>query len=213
MEKNRIIMWAAIILGIFGFLWLLTTLATGSSGEESRSLNDDITLNEEHVKGNPEGSIIIVEYSDFQCPACASAYPMAAQAVEEFDDVALVYRHFPLRSIHPEAQLAAQAAEAAAMQGQFWEMHDALFNTQSQWSGVEGAGEYFVRLAGSLGLDEEQFRTDMNSDAARDAVGAEAASASALRLRGTPSFFINGEQQQFGTYEQLRSIIEDARNS
>lgn len=209
MEKKRIILWGAVIIGIFGFLWLLTSLAARSTTNMGGAeLSDAIVIENEHVKGNPNASITIVEYSDFQCPACASTYPRVAQTIDDYgDDVRLIYRHFPLSTIHPHARLAAEASEAAGLQGDFWGMHDALFNTQAQWSSSNDPEAFFIRLAESIGLDANMFASDLNSDAVRDAVSEDAKSADALRLGGTPTFFVNNVEQSFPSYGELDALI------
>lgn len=213
---KRILLWVAVALGLLLFLWLLSKLGTapGPTTTTDRTFDEQLVVANEHLIGNPEGTITMVEYSDFQCPYCADMYPTLKRAVEEFpDDVRLIYRHFPLRASHPNAQLAAQASEAAANQGKFWEMHDAIFNTQDQWSANDNPEEFFVRLAVSLGLDENQFKTDLTANDTAQKVNADAQSANKLRLSGTPTIFINEIQYQFSSYGQLKQIIETERKN
>lgn len=177
----------------------------------SGTLYEDVT-EEDHAKGSADAAVTLVEYSDFQCPACRAFHPVIEQLVEEFpEDVRFVYRHFPLRSIHPNAQLAGQATEAAALQGQFFEMHDALFNTQSQWSSLPDPADFFVELAGSLELNQEQFRTDMESSDARNAVNDDLRNGNRSNVQGTPSLFINGNKiSNPRSYEELKGLVEAA---
>ena len=151
----------------------------------------------DHVKGLPAASstVVVMEYSDFQCPACKSYYPVVRQIVTEFEDqITFVYRHFPLTTIHPNAEFAARAAEAASKQGKFWEMHDLLFEKQNEWSSASDIASIFDSYATLLGLDVEQFDKDFRSGEVKDLVKAERAHAIKSGLQGTPTFFVNGEQ-------------------
>lgn len=146
-----------------------------------------------HELGNFESDIRLIEYSDFQCPACKAAEPTVKSIVETFgDQMVLEYRHFPLSSIHPNAEAAAKAAEAAAIQGKFWEMHDELFEHQDAWARSFNPEKYFIEYAKEIGLNVGRFRYDLDSDEVEDRVDADAAEAQNLQLPGTPSFVYNG---------------------
>lgn len=169
-----------------------------------------------HEKGNTESEIRLVEYSDFQCPACKAAAPAVAELVENFgDQFVLEYRHFPLRSIHPNAQIAAQASEAAAVQGKFWEMHDKLFEMQAEWSQSFNPERFFRTYAEELGMNVDRFRFDLESDEVKDRVNANADEAAALSLPGTPAFVFNGEQVDVNTFiaENLDTSALEAAES
>jgi protein-disulfide isomerase len=166
----------------------------------------------DYVEGNASSSVIIVEYSDFQCPACRTYYFMMRELMVEFGDrVALVYHHFPLTEIHQNAEPAARAAEAAGKQGKFWEMHNLLFEKQDEWAKTDDAGTMFESYATLLGISVEQFRTDFSSQEIKDHVKAERASALKLGLPGTPSFFVNGKQiQNPSTTDAFKEVINSA---
>jgi protein-disulfide isomerase len=120
-----------------------------------------------------------------------------------------VYRHYPLTTIHQNAQLSAQASEAAALQGKFWDMHDVLFNTQAQWSNLDNPTDFFATLATSIGIDEAQFRSDLTSSAVKQRVSKNESEANAMRLPGTPSFFFNGSLIDHpGSYAGFKSLID-----
>ncbi len=140
-----------------------------------------------------DGPVEVVVFSDFQCPACATAAPILSQLAND-GSVSLVYRYFPLVQIHPNATAAAEAAEAAARQGSFWAFHDALFARQAAWAdlSVSGAAAAFEALAAELGLDVDRWRTDAVSSAAADVVAADRNAAEGMRLSGTPTIFIDG---------------------
>jgi protein-disulfide isomerase len=183
-----------VIVGLAALGWWWWNSSAPLPAEQTAKPVDEI-MSEDWVLGNPDASVILMEYSDFQCPACA-AYRSLIEALHEQypEQLAIVFRHFPLKSIHPQATLAAQAAEAAGLQGQFWEMHDVLFDEQAAWAGKRNAEAMFMDYAKELGLDENRFREDMKSEAVRNAVETDYRSAMQLRLNSTPSFFLNGER-------------------
>lgn len=161
---------------------------------------------EPRVKGNPEAEITVVEFSDFQCPACAQAYPMLEGLEEQYGDQFLLeYRHFPLRSIHPNAQLAAQASEAAGVQGKFWEMHDMLFDMQEDWSQSFNPTKKFKEYAEALELNVDRFEYDLQSDEVKEKVNADVDEALALGLQGTPSFVVN---EEVVTFEEFLAMLD-----
>jgi len=154
-----------------------------------------------HEKGNVESEIRLIEYSDLQCPACKAAVPVVNSLVDAMgDQFVLEYRHFPLVQIHPNATLAAQAAEAAAVQGKFWEMHDMLFDKQSEWSQSFNPEKFFRDYAVAIGINEDRFRFDLESDEIKERVRSDADEAAALQLPGTPGFVYNGEQIDIQTF-------------
>ncbi len=151
----------------------------------------------DNVRGPSDAPVTLVEYSDFQCPACATFHPIIAQILSEpsiAGNVRFVYRHFPLTNIHNKAMLAAQATQAAAVQGKFWEVHDKIFESQPEWStkSVADARTQFLALALELGLDRERWERDLDSDAIRGRVEADLESGTSAAVTGTPSFFVNG---------------------
>lgn len=158
----------------------------------------------DHVRGNPQAEIVIVEYGDFQCPYCARAYPTLKELQGRYGDrIAVIYRHLPL-GMHSYAESAAEAAEAAAAQGKFWEMHDALFDHQAQM-----APGQLPLLAQELRLDGARFDADLAERRHRERIQAQAAEGKALGASGTPSFFINGERYHGDSdRESLTAAVE-----
>jgi len=135
-------------------------------------------------------TVTLVEFSDFQCAACGVYYPMVTQVIKDFkDSMTFVYRNFPLTDLHPNAQLAAQAAEAAGMQGKYWEMHDILFTKQSEWSASGAVRDIFAQYAQSLGITVNQFKKDIDSDAVKNKISQDVNDGKALGINGTPTFF------------------------
>lgn len=208
---RRVLLWG----GIFGGSALLI-IGLAYLGSKSSSSNISGTpapiADSDWVKGNSGAKVTIIEYSDFQCPACASAYPMMKKAVQEFGDkIRFAYRHFPLVQIHQNAKLAAEAAEAAGLQEKFWEMHDMLFEKQSNWGTSKDAKKFFIQYAGDLGLDKAKFESDLASDAVEQKVESSRSEAARLNLGGTPSIFINDKIiDNPGSYDELKKLISDA---
>ena len=159
----------------------------------------------DHVQGNVHAVVTLVEYGDFQCPACAMAYPRVKQLQHRYaGNLRLVFRHFPLSQAHPYARLAAELAEAAAVEGQFWEMHDWLYENQDDWALTGGAGlEAGVR---ALGLDQQALAAtlrnpDIDAHIRRDFMGGVRSG-----VNGTPSFYVNGHLYQ-GEFDALVHAI------
>ncbi len=166
------------------------------------------------VKGDENAEVLVVEYGDFQCPACGAYAPMIRQLLEEVEGVKVVYRHLPLVSIHRNAIPAAKAAEAAGKQGKFWEMHDLLFTNQSEWSNERDPYSMFESYANELEIDMDSFKSDYNSDEVESLVNQDLLSANALNLSSTPSIFINGKLHRLtGQYEDLKQEVEQEKGS
>ena len=166
----------------------------------------------DNIKGKIDSKIVVMEYSDFECSACKTYYPIMRELTAEFGDrVAFVYRHFPLIGLHTNAEFAARAAEAARKQDKFWEMHDLLFEKQDEWAKVANVMPMFESYTKLLGISVEQFKTDFASKEVKDFVKAQRIHAIKSGLQGTPTFFVNGKQIQNPTsVEAFRVIIKDA---
>lgn len=166
----------------------------------------------DHTEGNPNAKVVIIEYADYQCPGCTVAAPAIREAVEKNkDNVLFIYRNFPLTSLHPNARAAAATAEAAGLQGKFWEMHDLLFSKKSEWAeaSVDTRGDYFAGYAESLGLNVDQFKTDIGSDAVAKKIDYDTAIAKKQNLTGTPSIFVNGEATNYRVKDGKRVADSD----
>jgi protein-disulfide isomerase len=172
--------------------------------------NEGVTI-VPHIKGNSAASVTLTEYSDFQCPACAAFAPYVSALVTEYGDrLQFEYKHFPLISIHPQAVPGAKAAEAAAQQGKFFEMHDMLFENQSTWSVSSNPVSFFESYADELGLDVARFKQHYKASLIEDAIEADFAEARELGLTSTPSFFLNGQKMEFTTFEEFVAQVEAA---
>lgn len=146
-----------------------------------------------HVRGNPDAPVTLEEYGDFQCPPCGMFSVFLQQLEKEYDSrLRVVFRNFPL-SVHEHAREAALAAEAAGLQGRFWEMHDVLYREQETWSKAPNVRELFESYAGTIGLDVDKFKKDMDGEQARDRVDADRQRGNSLGINITPTVFINNQ--------------------
>jgi protein-disulfide isomerase len=164
----------------------------------------------DHAQGSSEAPVTIVEYGDFECPYCGRAYPILRQLRQELgDQIRLIYRHFPLNSVHPHASVAAQAAEAAGAQGKFWEMHSMLFENQDALENVD-----FDQYALRVGLEVYRFRADLSSERFSRRVQRDFESGSQLGVSKTPTLFINGVKYDGPLeYESILKAVRAAAQS
>lgn len=165
------------------------------------------------VKGEQNAAVTIEEFGDFECPPCAALYPELKKIHGEFGpNVRIIFRHFPLPQIHKRAVAAARAAEAAGRQNRFWEMHDMLYQNQSVWKNDADVSVRFADYARVLGLNVEQFKTDMNAPAVMERVMADQARGGSLGVSGTPTLFLNGRELSVNdmTPAALRAQVQAA---
>jgi protein-disulfide isomerase len=155
----------------------------------------DVDPERDHVRGPINAPVTVVEYGDFECPYCGQAEPVVRELLRDFGDVRYVWRHLPLNDVHPRAQLAAEAAEAAADQGAFWEMHDLLLGNQKALRPPD-----LIADAEQLGLDVESFTNALRGHAGAARVAEDVDSADLSGVSGTPTFFING-RRHYGAYD------------
>jgi protein-disulfide isomerase len=187
---------------IGGAVWYSSSLATAANeGVEVR----------EHIKGNPDAVVTLTKYSDFQCPACGQFVPVIDTLLAELgDQVRFEYKHYPLMQIHPNAEPAARAAEAAGQQGKFFEYHDMLFENQREWSSAAIPGAFFAKYAKELGLNMDQFTRHQRSSILQQNIRSQVSEARELGITGTPTFYLNGERMQFQTYQDFGDQIRAA---
>jgi len=166
------------------------------------------------IKWSPDKKNILVEYSDFQCPACKNFHDF----LQEFESsssanysitqkVTLVFRHFPLYQIHPTSMDAAYAVQAAALQGRFWEMDDQLFGKQDVWSTSPNPRQNFINMANEIKLDIEKFKSDMDSKVVKDKVQADLTSGNKAGINSTPTFFLNGNKIELTTLDEFKKLL------
>jgi len=170
-------------------------------------LADPVDPERDHIRGPLDAPVTVLEYGDFECPYCGQAEPVLRELLREHGDVAYVWRHLPLNDVHPSAQQAAEAAEAAAKQSAFWEMHDLLLEHQDALGFRELLG-----YAGQLGLDVDRFEEDLRTRDGSARIALDVDSADLSAVSGTPTFFING-LRHYGAYDiaTLSAAVKAAR--
>lgn len=214
---KRIIMWSSatlvVVISFFGLLKLSEKEPEKLNGNTA-SLTEQVNESD-RIKGVSTAPVTLVEYSDFQCPACAQYHGIILKLQQELgDSLQFVYRNYPLRQIHINADLAARAAEAAGSQGKYWEMHDAIFQTQETWSEKDNAESIFIELATSLELNIDQFRTDLQSDTTKEKIQRDYTSGVDSGVTSTPTFFVNGEKiKNPQSYDDFKSILQEKISS
>lgn len=201
MSKLTWIIFSAIIVLIFGGLVIYSRISNPPLDVSAVQTDSIIAANDQngniadHVFGNPDAKVVFVEYGDFQCPSCGGAYAQVKAATEEYKDkVAFIFRNFPLTTIHANARAAAAVAEAAGLQGKYWEMHNQLYQTQQDWSTLSGdkRTNMFVSYASQLGLDTAKFTADLGSHAVNDKISFDQAIGGKIKINATPTFYLNG---------------------
>ncbi len=161
----------------------------------------------DHAEGNLDADLVIVEYGDYQCPYCGAAYPILKEFMSQFGkQIKFVFRNFPLSEIHRYARAAALAAEAAALQGKFWEMHDSIYENQRNLN-----DSFLFELAEKLNLNVAQFKSDIESSELADKVDSDFESGVISGVNGTPSFYVNGKKFDGGAVELFQLIIENTK--
>lgn len=198
--------WAiiAIIVIIFGGIVVLNKKDDTTSTANVQPTN--------HVTGENTTGVTLVEYGDFECPACGRYYPLVEQVKEKYKDkIAFQFRHLPLVQIHKNALAAARAAEAAANQGKFWDMYNLLFQNQSAWAQSSDAKPVFEQYATQLGLNMQKFREDMASSETNARINADINEFKKTKeSMSTPTFFLDGKKITAGTLEDFSKLIDDA---
>jgi protein-disulfide isomerase len=214
--QKRVLFWFLFIVVIGLIVWVVwsnysakNTAAATSNAPVVKLLNP--VTSSDHTLGSPSAPVTLVEYADFECPACQAYEPVIEQLLkDEGSKVYFAYRYFPLPQ-HPNAVPAAKAAEAAGLQGKFWQMHDMLFADNAQWENLSDPSSVFVGYAKTLGLNTTQFSKDYASAAVAATINADLAQANANQLTYTPTLFVNGVRIDNPTsYAAFRALIDAA---
>lgn len=202
MNKKAWIVFVGVCVVLFGSLIVLARKdAVNVSSVDQSSIvaaskdNGNIA---DHVFGNKSGKNILIEYGDFQCPACGSAYPILKNETEKYQDkLTFIFRNNPLTTIHPNARAGAAAAEAAGLQGKYWEMHNKLYENQNDWStaSFDKRTNYFVGYANDVGIkDINKFKADMESKTVNSKIDFDLALGKKIPVQGTPTILLDGKQ-------------------
>jgi len=198
----------AILVVVVGAMIGLFVIANQGGAPAPTGDKTKITRDTSHKTG--AGTVTMVEFGDYQCPACGAAYPNVKQLMKDYDGkITFYFRNFPLVNVHQNANASANAAEAAAAQGKFWEMHDKLYETQKELSELSDPTSKFVEYATALGLNVDTFKKAIQDKQYQTVIDQDVADATALNLNGTPTFFFNGTQfTGDSSYASLRDEVE-----
>jgi protein-disulfide isomerase len=212
--KKQIIILAVTALVVLGGAVLLfingngvPPAEVGKPVDESKLLRDS-----SHSTGKLDAKVVVVEFGDYQCPACATVNPFVKQLIAENKDnpnFSFVFRNFPL-AMHPNAKISAQAAEAAGEQGKFWEMHDMLYEKQSEWANSFNPIDAFAGYAQGLGLDAAKFKQAVSGNKFSSVIEADYNDGTDLGVNSTPTFYVNGEKFTFkSSYQELIDKVKE----
>lgn len=193
--------WA--IIGVIAVVFVGILLFSGNKDEKQQGTNGKASVSN-HLKGNTESKVKLVEYGDFQCPTCRAYFPILKEVFNKYQDrVSFQFRNLPLTQIHNNAFAGARAAEAASKQGKFWEMHDLLYQNQDAWSSSNNPLQSFKQYAGQLKLDVNKFSTDFASNNVNTTINADISAFKATKADlATPTFFLNGKKLE------LRDLVD-----
>lgn len=193
-----------IILAIFAF-------ASKPKQTDVFSLPQSVDTTGAVATGPENAPVTIMEFADFQCPACGQAHPIMKRILADYEGkVRYVHRHFPLTNIHKQAWDAAMASEAAKAQGKFWEMHDQLFSNQSDWANANRPKDYFEQYAKTIGLDMNAYREFIDGQKGKETIERDIKAGEDAKVDSTPTFFINGQGiKGVPSYNDLKNRIEE----
>lgn len=184
-----------VIIGVIIAVFVGILLFSGKDDKKNTDSTNSTTPTN-HIKGNADSKVKLVEYGDFQCPGCGSYYPLVSQILTKYKDkISFQFRNLPLTQIHQHAFAASRAAEAASAQGKFWEMYDMLYANQQTWSASNRPTDLFQQYAAQIGLDAAQYQKDFASEKINDIINADiAAFKKTGQSLGTPTFFLNDKK-------------------
>lgn len=205
--------WGGIILGFLVVAFVLVQVVTAPT-QPTQTINIAPVSQRDISTGNPKAKVTLIEYADFQCPACAAYHPVVNQILSNYGNkIFYVYRMFPLVNAHPNAIVSAQAAYAAYKQDAFFKYDDLLYNKQTEWATLQDPKTTFTDYATLLKLDATKFKTDMISNETQKYVQDSESEALSEGISSTPSFFINGNLIQNPTsYDDFKKLIDAALN-
>jgi protein-disulfide isomerase len=183
---------AAILVIVVGLLIGMFIFTKDKSPDSGNGAAGQVS---NHSVGAGTAGVTLIEYGDFQCPACKQYFPIVQEVKKAYGDkITFTFRHLPLVQIHPNAFIAARAAEAAGKQGKFFEMHDLLYLNQENWSSLPNPTEIFEQYAQQLELDVEKFKADVASEAVNATINADLKEAQSFGATSTPTFVLNGKK-------------------
>lgn len=206
--SNRFFIIVIAVIVLFAGAFALTKHKSNSGTKGTTTVNPT-----NHTEGSTKSGVVLMEYGDYQCPACGQYYPILKQIYDKYQgQIIFQFRNFPLVQLHPNAFVAARVAEAADKQGKFWEMHDLLYENQQAWGPSSSPNTFFLGYAKQLGLDTVKFQQDMMAQATNDLINADIAEGQKLGANSTPTFAINGKKLETNprSVDEFNKLIDDA---
>lgn len=198
-----------LVIGGGALLFFKGNSASNPGGGNQPAPESLLIHDTDHIQKAPNQKHTLVEFGDYQCPACSVANPIINKALAAHkDSVTFVFRHFPL-SQHPNAIPAGLAAEAAGRQGKFWEMHDLLYEKQSEWAEKSNAQGIFLGFAKDLNLDADKFKSALADSKLRDKILADQADGNRLAINATPTLYLDGQKVEFRTLQDLKDQLSE----
>lgn len=211
-KTKWIVLGGAVVLFIAFFVGMVVISKKQRAEKASQAVN--VLTESGMVRGEQNAPVTIVEFADYQCPSCQAAHPIVKETLNQYKGKAkLLYKHFPLISIHPNARPAALAAEAAGKQGKFWEMSDMLYERQAEWSEEPNPQALFEEYAVELELNPTQFTNDMGDEALAKKIDDQRDEGIRAGVMGTPTFYVNGQLiPNPNSVDELKQIIDSHLN-
>lgn len=220
MSKKAWIIFVIVCFAVIGgFIYSSSKNKVDVSGVDVTKIQSASSANgniADHTSGNMKSKVILMEFGDYQCPGCGSAFPIIKQVLLKYQDkIGYVFRNYPLYSSHPNAFAAASAAEAAGLQGKFWEMHDALYADQDSWSNLTGQErtDYFVKTAQALGVNGKKLVADLDNPNIKKKIDFDSALGKKIGIQGTPAFYIDGKDVGTQYYKGNEIVSKDTDGS
>lgn len=219
-NKSFIIIVLITIGVLFGGIFLFTK--NGSSNPSTVKVNDALLIpegaietsgfvNGNYLQASPSANVNLVEFGDYECPACGVYNPFVKQLLTDFPGkINFVFRNYPLPQ-HTNAPISSYAVEAAGLQGKYWQMHDKVYETQADWANLTNPQDIFTGYAKDLGLNVNQFTSDITSSKVKSKVQNDMNDGNTIGISETPTFYLNGQKIALaGSYDQLKSLVEAA---
>jgi len=227
-ERKGWIIFIAVVIALLGGLVVWARVSNPSVDVSKIDVNkiQPATAQDgeiaDHVLGSTAGKVTLIEYGDYECPYCGETYPQLKTVMNKYsENVTFIFRNFPLTTIHPNARAAAAVAEAAGLQGKYWEMHDQLYTNQNDWVNLSGTQRTtaFTGYAQNIGLNITQFNKDLaNSNRINEKISFDQALGNKLGINSTPSIYLNGslistdvsQDLESGTGSKLEALLDQA---
>lgn len=193
------------VLVFAGIIWLV------SKSNTSGTVNADVLVRPDSQKiESPGAKVVLVEFGDYQCPACKAVNPLVNQILKDYTGkITFVFRNFLLPQ-HQYAIISAESAEIAGDQGKFWEMHDMIYDHQDEWVGSKSPKDIFLQYAKNLGMNTEEFKRSLDANKYSDKIERDRNDGHSINIDATPTFFVNGQKLVIRSADDLKSAINNA---